>query len=62
MLESVSGESGVIDLDVDFEILVETMCLEEAYHGFSVHIVLMFGGFQGFGSIRNVPVNPFARA
>ena len=42
----MAGESGVVHFDVNLEVLVETMCFQEADHGFGVYIVLMFGGFH----------------
>ncbi len=49
MLECVAGESSVVYLDVELEVLVKTVSLEEAYYGFAVNIILVLGGFHGFG-------------
>ena len=49
VFESVACEGGVVDLNIDFEILVETMRFEETDDGLSVHIVLMFGRLARFG-------------
>ncbi len=49
MLECVAGEGGVVYLDVDFEVLVESVGLEESDYGLGVNVVLVLGGFHGLG-------------
>ena len=41
MLESVACQGGVVDLNVDLEVLVEAMSLKEADNGLRVDVLLV---------------------
>ena len=48
MLEGVTGQGRVVDLDVQGEILVQTVMAQKPDDGLGVHIVLMLSGFHRF--------------
>ena len=45
----MAGEGCVIDFDVHLEVLVQSVCAEEADDGFGIDVVLMLGGLHGLG-------------
>ena len=47
VLEGVSGQSGVVHLDVHLEVLVQAVSAQEADNGLCVNIVLVLGGLHG---------------
>ena len=48
MFERVSGQCGMVHLDVHLEVLLQTVRTEEADDGFRVHVVLVLGRFHRF--------------
>ena len=56
--EVVSGEGGVVDLDVDRDVVEQVVALEERMHGRHVEVVLVLGGLEGLRLDQDQPVEP----
>ncbi len=53
------GQRGVIDLDIQFEILIEIMRTKKTDNRFGIHIILMFGRLHGFRLDEEIPLEAF---
>src|SRR5687768_11686262 len=59
MLERVMGKRGVVNFDVEFEVLHQIVLAQERYHGCRIKVVLMFGRLHRFwldeeGTLKSV--------
>ena len=48
MLECMSGQGSVVYLDIQGEILVQSIMAKETDHGLRIHVILMFRRFHRF--------------
>ena len=55
MLERVAGEGRMIGLEVELEMLVETVRLQEGNPGGNIEIILMLGGLHWLGLDQELP-------
>ena len=58
MLECMAGQRGVIDLDIDLEILVQPVRPQESDHGLRVGVVLVLHRLHRFGFDQEVALEP----
>eukprot|EP01136_Pigoraptor_vietnamica_P010455 Opistho-1_new@48096 len=56
VLEAVSRQRGVVGLDVQLDVLFEVELPEEAIHGGTVEVVLVFGRLQRLGLDQQLPL------
>ncbi len=49
MFKGMAGQRGMINFDIQFEILVEAVGTQESYHSLRVVVVLMLGGLHRLG-------------
>src|SRR5574343_59828 len=55
MLEGMTRQRGMVHLNIQFEILIQTVLTEKSDHSSSIVIILMFGGLAGFGFDKEYP-------